>query len=162
MESLLDGPFKDLNPTCQLCYGGDFNYVPAYLLDEVVSIPNWGVVNCGGIFEAALTGNIFNQQNCAEVTPYFREVCCAFPDPGIIKSSNFNQLPWPSFPPSSTGGTCAHQACSSNTDCCHGFICRDRGGSLVCSKQDSDEERIANAYSGTGVGGGYRYLRRFG
>lgn len=95
VDSLLDGPFKDVNPSCQLCSGGDLSYVPAYLIDEAINVPNWGVVNCGGMFDAALTGNIFNEENCAEVTPYFREGCCKLPNVNQVGFNNGSSPPPP-------------------------------------------------------------------
>ncbi|KAG7372225.1 hypothetical protein IV203_018368 [Nitzschia inconspicua] len=158
VDSLLNGPFKDVNPPCQLCARGDFNYVPSYMVDEAIQIPGWGVVNCGGLFNAALTGNIFNSDNCAEVTPYFSAGCCSFPNSSKIGLNNNNFGPAPSPSTTSVSGTCAHKACSSNEDCCSGYTCRASISGRVCSKQVFDRDRIS---SGAGaVRGGHRQLRR--
>jgi hypothetical protein len=36
VASLINGPYKDLHPSCDLCSGGDFPFVPAFKTDETV------------------------------------------------------------------------------------------------------------------------------
>lgn len=164
VESLLNGPFKNVNPSCQLCAGGDFNYVPNYMLDTAIQIPGWGVVNCGGLYDAALNGNLLNAANCGDVTPYFSAGCCNFPDSNKIgfnsdkDSNNSNSSPAP--PPSSTG-TCAHKPCSNDSNCCAGYTCRSRSGTKVCSKQSTARDRISDRSSGASRTGGRNLRLRF-
>ena len=90
VQSLLNGPFKDKNPSCSLCTKGDFSYVPAFRIDSTVRIPNAGTLNCGGLFSAALTGNVLNKNQCASWTPIFSRECCSLPTANDIGYNNDN------------------------------------------------------------------------
>jgi hypothetical protein len=107
VESLLNGPFKDKNPSCSLCAEGDFNYVPAFRIDSTVRIPNAGAQNCGGLFDAALNGNVLSKNQCAAWTAVFSEQCCSLPGADDIGYNSNPPPPAPSPTPSgSNNGAC--------------------------------------------------------
>ncbi|KAL3925663.1 MAG: hypothetical protein SGILL_000266, partial [Bacillariaceae sp.] len=84
VESLLNGKFKDLNPSCKLCSQGDFDFVPTFLIEDFVRLPDFGAVNCGGMFEAALDGNVLTVEMCDKITADFSAGCCSLPNNDIV------------------------------------------------------------------------------
>jgi hypothetical protein len=87
VPSLLDGPYKDVNPSCDLCRGYPLSYVPQFRSQNTIYTDGFGTQNCLGLYEAALNGNIFNSESCAEVHDIF-EGCCSLPN---LPTEQFNQ-----------------------------------------------------------------------
>jgi hypothetical protein len=79
VPSLLDGPYKDVNPSCDLCRGYSLSYVPQFRSEQTVDTEGFGTQNCMGLYEAALNGNIFSSEACEEVRDAFQD-CCSLPD----------------------------------------------------------------------------------
>jgi hypothetical protein len=79
VPSLLNGRYKDLNPSCNLCDGHTLNYVPYFREEQTVDTGKFGTHNCIGLFEAAMYGNIFDEDSCDEVAQTYGQ-CCSMPD----------------------------------------------------------------------------------
>lgn len=78
VPSLLDGPYQDVNPSCDLCSGYSMSYVPQFRSQQTVDTDEFGTQNCIGLYEAALNGNIFSNEACAEIHDVFED-CCSLP-----------------------------------------------------------------------------------
>jgi hypothetical protein len=79
VPSLLDGKYKDINPSCNLCSGHSLNYVPYFREGQTVDTGIYGTHNCIGLYEAAMYGNLFDADSCESVAETF-EACCSMPD----------------------------------------------------------------------------------
>jgi hypothetical protein len=88
VPSLLDGPYKDVNPSCDLCRGYPLSYVPQFRSQHTVDTIGFGTQNCLGLYEAALNGNIFTSEACTEVHDKFED-CCSLPN---LPAEESNQI----------------------------------------------------------------------
>lgn len=79
VQSLVDGPYKDINPSCNLCQGYSMNYVPKFRSTLTVETEGFGNQNCLGLYEAALTGNVLSSEACQEIHDVYED-CCSLPD----------------------------------------------------------------------------------
>jgi hypothetical protein len=79
VPSLLDGPYEDPNAACNLCTGYALTYVPYFRSSQTVDTGKYGNQNCIGLYEAALYGNLFDEDSCQSVTAMFGP-CCSLPD----------------------------------------------------------------------------------
>jgi hypothetical protein len=79
VPSLLDGPYKDVNPSCDLCRGYSLSYVPTFRSEQTVNTAGYGKQNCLGLYEAALTGNVLSSEACQEIHDVYED-CCSLPD----------------------------------------------------------------------------------
>ncbi|KAG7373074.1 hypothetical protein IV203_033798 [Nitzschia inconspicua] len=101
VPSLLDGPYKDINPSCDLCRGYAMSYVPTFRSKQTVDAGTYGNQNCLGLYEAALTGNVLSSAACEEIHDVYED-CCSLPDlPGehVESESNNNGGKSPSAAP---------------------------------------------------------------
>jgi hypothetical protein len=55
-------------------------------------------MNCGGLYEAALNGNILPGSECSTIRQDFRPVCCSMPDSNQISFNSNNNNPPASSP----------------------------------------------------------------
>lgn len=79
VPSLLDGRYKDVNPSCNLCSGHSLSYVPYFRETQTVDTGDYGTQNCMGLYEAAMDGNIFDSDSCQRVSQTYG-TCCSMPD----------------------------------------------------------------------------------
>jgi uncharacterized membrane protein YgcG len=79
VPSLINGPYQDIHESCNLCEGYELNYVPDHYSDQTIYLSEFGTQNCFGLFEAALEGNVLDEDSCESVRAEFEE-CCTMPD----------------------------------------------------------------------------------
>lgn len=71
--------YEDINAPCNLCEGYELNYVPNVNNETTVDTSMFGTQNCLGLYEAALEGDVLDEDSCDSVWSEF-EACCSIPD----------------------------------------------------------------------------------
>lgn len=108
VPSLLDGPYKDVNPSCDLCKGYSLSYVPTFRSQQTINTGGYGNQNCLGLYEAALNGNVLSSEACQDIHDVYED-CCSLPDlPGDSGGGSVSQKP-----SSNSGTTSPSQIASS-------------------------------------------------
>ncbi|KAL3920422.1 MAG: hypothetical protein SGILL_003274, partial [Bacillariaceae sp.] len=71
--------YEEINAPCNLCEGYELNYVPAINDETTVDTSMFGNQNCLGLYEAALEGDVLDDDMCDSVWADF-EPCCSLPE----------------------------------------------------------------------------------
>lgn len=148
----INSKVKDINPSCDLCKGMEFDYVPTVNAGLTANTGVAGNMNCLGLYKAMSKG-VLSSNLCPQVVANAGPVCCN------LESINIGGSPSPQQKPQRCAGPT--QVCKTNNDCCKGLVCKMKmiGRPRSCS---SSRGRPRQSIAGGSVGGAAGRRRRSG
>ena len=153
--------FKDSNPSCNLCAGRDFDFIPQPNRDKLSETGCCGRMNCSILYKGAAEG-VLTTNMCSTVQQNSGADCCnleTIPDP---------PAPTPTPPVRDAKCHLIHDPCTKDVGggpgylpCCPGLECRDRSinGSISSRCSAVNKNVKVRLSDGDSVGGANRGSR---